>query len=436
MTFRQLLRYLFSDSAVYGMAFALGQLGALLLLPLFGLYLGPEALGALALSMAALTLLSGVLMFGMDSSAGRWYWQETAENERQTTLSSWLVFLLGTALPVLLLLLAVPALGGWLQLTTRDVAVLTFLQLPFRLLLLLAQNWLRFQRRPVAVLLLAGLNLAGTLLGVAVPLVWLKLGLTGVLAGQCVVAALSALGGLWLVRQDIRWAAFSRPRLLAMLRYAAPLMPAMLGGIFMALADRWYLAWRFDMATVGYYHYAATLALVIGFLVIAFQQAWGPLGLSLASHAEVKQLYSRVLLLVTAGMSLAAFLFVLVMPWVLPWIAAPAFHGIEPLLLPLAFAAVGQAVYYMTAIGCNVAGNNWPVAMALGAAGLVKAVSLPLLGAYYGLQGVAWSGLLSSVAMGAVLLFLSERVYPVGYPWRRSLLIFLGFLLFALMLTS
>ena len=86
---------------------------------------------------------------------------------------------------------------------------------------------------------------------------------------------------------------------------------------------------------------------------------------------------------------------------------------------PLAFAAVAYAGYGVVSIAAGRAwrtGGNWIVAGA--AAALNVALCFALIPAH-GMMGAAVATVFAYCALFAGMLLYAERVYPIGYQWRR-----------------
>ena len=109
----------------------------------------------------------------------------------------------------------------------------------------------------------------------------------------------------------------------------------------------------------------------------------------------------------------------LLSPWIVDWIAAPAFAESSRVVGPLAFSAVAFAAYIVVAIGVGRAKRtqfNWVVT---GAAAVVNIALNLLLIPPYGMMGAAVATVAAYSTMFVGMVWWSQRIYPVPYQWRR-----------------
>ncbi len=109
----------------------------------------------------------------------------------------------------------------------------------------------------------------------------------------------------------------------------------------------------------------------------------------------------------------------LLSPWIVDWLAAPAFSSSSRVVGPLAFAAVAFGGYIVVAIGVGRARRtqfNWVVT---GAAAAVNVALNLILIPPYGMMGAAVATIAAYVTMFVGMSWWSQRIYPVPYQWRR-----------------
>lgn len=415
------LRALGSDSAVYGLSAAIGQLLPMLVLtPLYGHLFSPGEFGMVALANSLLSLLALCLVFGLDNSAHRWFWMSTDPDDHRRTVGSWLQFFLAVSLLAALATWAcLDAIVARLSLSRELVAAIALL-LPLKVLPQVYFNWFRMQRRMAPVF---WLNTATAVLTVLLTLYALLVrhrGAAGVFEAQVAASLLLSLFALAGIRDMLSPRVFSPARLRAMLGYALPLLPAGLLFWLMNLADRWYLNARFDLAQVGVYQMAATLALLMGVPVTAFQQAWGPYAFSMSKREDAPAVYAGLMLRLITLFSAIALLATLFAPELLHLVAGSAYAPAAGWVLPLVFAQVFVVLYYVAAIGCNLAMKNQPILVALAAGAAVKVACTLLFAEWLGVQGVAWATFASCAAMAASLLAMAQRYYFVPYAFGAA----------------
>lgn len=415
------LRALGSDSAVYGLSAVIGQLLPMFVLtPLYGHLFAPDEFGTVALANSLLSLLALCLVLGLDNSAHRYFWNSTDPEDRQRTVGSWLQFFLVLSL-----------LGGAVLWACRDLVVERLslppamvvslaLLLPLKVLPQVWFNWYRMQRKLAPVFWLNTATAVLTVLFTLYALLVLQRGAAGVFEAQVAANLLLSLCALAGIAPLLSPRVFAAARLREMLAYAVPLFPAGLLFWLMNLADRWYLNHRFDLAQVGIYQMAATVALLVGVPVAAFQQAWGPYALSVSRREDAPRVYAGLMLRLMTVFSVFAALATLLAPEVLYLAAGQGYAPAAGWVLPLMFAQVFVVLYYVAAIGCNLAMKNQPILFALVAGALTKVALTLLLAEWLGVRGVAWATFASCLVMAVSLLLMAQRYYFVPYAYRAS----------------
>jgi O-antigen/teichoic acid export membrane protein len=213
---------------------------------------------------------------------------------------------------------------------------------------------------------------------------------------------------------------FSRSLLREMNRFGMPLVPSALALWAINFIDRIFIAQYKGQAEVGVYSVAVRISSAVLFLMIAFRLAWPAFAYSIEDDREAKRTYSYVLtylLFLCCWISIA--LGVLA-PWLVHLLArGPGFGRAADAVALLSFAATAYAGYTVVAIGIGRARQtqfNWIVS------GIAAAVNIALNVALippYGMIGAAIATLAAYLALFLGMVLNSQRVYPVGYQWRR-----------------
>ena len=425
---RHHLKLLASESAVYGISGALIQLAPLILTPVYGHWFSPSELGSAALVNSALALLGSFLVFALDNSAHRWYWETENIEDRKKTLNTWLWFFLisNTVAALLLLLFSVPLGKALFEGDAHFIRLISGV-LVFRIVGVVLTNWFRMQRRPWHVLWFNIINVALTLGTTLYLIIVMNRGVAGIFEAQVIVGAAMSAVGIYFLWEWIDCRAFDWNRLTPMLKYAVPLLPAALMAWLMGLADRWMLLAYLDIQSVGLFQMSSTVAALAGLFIAAFQQAWGPFALSIHNKSESKDVYAVVMLLVALCASEMAFVVSLFATNILKIVATEQYASASSMVVLLAFAQVTSALYYVAAIGCNIAKNNVPISVSLLVGAAVKVTSMLAFIPIWGAGGVALSTLLAGVAMVVYLFAAAQRLYEIPYSWVGGGSICLGF---------
>ncbi|HLG09573.1 MAG TPA: polysaccharide biosynthesis C-terminal domain-containing protein, partial [Gaiellaceae bacterium] len=149
--------------------------------------------------------------------------------------------------------------------------------------------------------------------------------------------------------------------------------------------------------------------------------AWPAFAYSIEDDREARRTYGYVLTYLVLVTTWVATALALLSPWIVDWIAAPAFESSSRVVGPLAFSTVAFAAYIVVAIGVGRAKRtqfNWVVT---GAAAVVNIALNLLLIPPYGMMGAAVATIAAYATMFAGMAWWAQRIYPVPYQWRRVL---------------
>jgi O-antigen/teichoic acid export membrane protein len=214
---------------------------------------------------------------------------------------------------------------------------------------------------------------------------------------------------------------FDRGLLRQMNRFGVPLMPTALFLWVTNFSDRFFLVKLTDTTEVGLYSVGVRIASAMVLLLTAFRLAWPAFAYSIEDDREARRTYAYVLTYLVLVTTWVATGLTLLSPWIVDWLAAPAFESASRVVGPLAFAAVAFGGYIVVAIGLGRARRtqfNWVVT---GAAATVNVVLNLILIPPYGMMGAAVATLAAYATMFLGMSWWGQRVYRVPYQWRRVL---------------
>lgn len=422
MVFRQIAR----DSAIYGGTDFASKLIAFLAFPLIAAALSPLAFGALELVLTATALLGMVANCGLNNALQRFYWDsETDSAQRPVLVSSGLA-----ALSVLLL--AAAALGGIALLLYRRWAgdwnlPIGWIGLLAGLVLMVAGQWVQYLLDVTRLLMapwrFVGIAMVSRVITAAtgvVAVVWLGLGLDGLLAGQAMVMLAAVPVALYAVRSTLTQQV-SRAAARKLMQFGHPFIYAGLAFWLFGSMDRWLLASLSDVGEVGIYSVAHRFASVILFVSMAFGQAWSALAIKIrADHpATYRSLYVDVLLALSCVMLMLGGLVALFSRELLALLMPLEYQDAALSLSVLALGLVLQATMQVTAVGISLKNKpqlfaklSW-LAVALNL--VLNLAMIPAMGAL----GAAVATSLSYLFLTGSYTYYTQRLHPLPLPWRK-----------------
>lgn len=422
------LRTLARDSAVYGGADLVSKAIAFVTFPLIAAALSPKAFGALELLMTAIGLLGIVANCGLSHGVQRFYWDpETPVERRPVIVSSGLAALTMLVLGVLVVgLLAVAASANWLpglNLPMTSIAPIAALVVMGGTLI--AQYLLDVTRLQMAPWKFFGVSLvtrvATAMAGVAA-VVWLQLGLDGLLAVQAAVALLALPLAALAVRRDLT-TAVDREAALKLLRFGYPFIYSSFAFWLFGSVDRWLLAALSSVEEVGIYSVAQRFASIVMMVSLAFGQAWAPLALKMRADEPQKYRgwYADVLLMLACGMLVLGGAVALFSDQLISFLMPAEYEAAARPLAVLCLGVVAQSTTQITGIGISLERKTSLFAHLSWLMAVVNVVLNLLLIPKFGATGAAWATALSYLFLTGSYMYCSQALHPLPIRWRRVL---------------
>jgi O-antigen/teichoic acid export membrane protein len=415
------LRRLGKHSAIYGLGGLVSRILAVLLLPLYTRYLSPSDYGKVETLIALTTVIGIVLRMGIHAAFFRFYFDSAEPEHRRLVLrtSFWFTMAMGTAGLVAGLLLSAPiadALFG--SSDDSELVMASFVGLWAGMNYEQLTSLFRVEERSVAFVSASLANILLTIGATLILVVALDQGPIGVIVGNF-TGTLLVYAALVGYRREQLGLQFDRSLLREMNRFGVPLIPTALFLWVTNFSDRLFLVRLADTTEVGLYSVGVRIASAMVLLLTAFRLAWPAFAYSIEDEREAKRTYAYVLTYLVVLTTWVAAGLALLSPWIVSWIAAPAFDESSRVVGPLAFAAVAFGAYIVVAIGVGRARRtqfNWVVT---GAAAAVNVALNLLLIPPYGMMGAAVATIAAYATMFAGMAWWAQRIYPVPYQWRR-----------------
>jgi len=418
------MRQLSIETIIYGTSSGIGSLVAVFLVPLYTRVFSPEEYGRVALLTSLVSLATTFIVLGMDGASARWYYDDADPMRRRQVISSW--FWCQTAVGALLTLVMVllaPRLAH-LVLGSAQYAVavvVATLTIPLSTFSKVIGNWLRYERLAWKTTVFFALNSLISVALVAVCLLWLRMGMTGLFAGQAAAGVLTGAIALALIGNCILPRYISRPMLGAMFAYAFPLIPAALAAWVTASADRFILKGFVPTSEIGVYAVGVSLASSIMLIISGFRMAWGPFAYSIMDKPEAGNVYRNVLSLYSLVGCFLATALSLYAPQLLYVLTTERYYGATSTVPYLAFGYLAIGAFEIVAIGANAAKKSRPVAATIFlAAGVNTGLNFVLI-PFLGKNGAAISTFAAYTAATICMYFASQHRYPIPYRTRDSL---------------
>lgn len=415
-----LISRLFGSVMTYALANVLNSAIPFFLLPILTRVLSPEQYGLVTIFtslMAVFSVFTGLNLHGAVSV--RYFDKETnhpsfvgacfAVLAASTTIVLFLVWVLSglltkwTGLPVVWLLAAVLASALQTVIYVRlvmwqvkgDAAFYGLFQICQTLVNLGLSLWL---------ILKVGMNWEGRVIGIVGALL-----LFGILA----FFNLQRSG-------FIDWR-LDRPYVQAALRFGVPLVPHSIGGMMMAMSDRFVVTALAGLGATGAYAVGAQVGMVVGLLADSFNKAYGPhlLRELQGREGKVDVALARQCLFVFAGFLGLALFFVVLVPLVYMFFVGEKYQAS---LLAAQWVGFGNAflgMYYVVSGFVFYSEKTWLLSRLTLICGLVNVLLTYLLVGLLSAVGAAVAYCIVQILFFCGALHLSQKVCPI--PWRDAL---------------
>ncbi len=437
LSLRGRLGFLLKDTALYGGAAAVSSVLALVTFPLLARHFSLVDYGVLDYFLVLASFMTISFVFGQDSAVARYFYADEDTDHRRQLISQSLVF----QLTVLVMLLPLLWVGSqWiaqLLIAAPDAAHLfriVLLQLPFLLLINFTQGLLKwtFARRQYLMMAI-GFALTHTVC-LVVAVLFLEVGVEGVLWVGLGTNMVFGLLGVFFIR---KWLVLPRDfrRVREILPFATPIGIVCVVGAFSPTLERTLIADLLAVEALGLYAVATRIAILIGLVVSAFQTAWGPFSLSLHKQADASQTFNLVLKLFTWVMCLMVLTLTLLAQPLIVLLASDRYADAAVVVFPLAMGLAIQAISWITEVGIGLSMRSYLNLYAYGAALVATVLGIVLLAPLFGLLGVGLGVMTGFLVRAIVASWLAQRVYPLAWSYRPTLVVMAATLSLGLLAT-
>ncbi|MEM9552909.1 MAG: oligosaccharide flippase family protein [Acidobacteriota bacterium] len=419
------LRRVASSSGLYALANLLQRGLSFILLPVYTRFLETPEYGVLELLNGLSAILFGLLLLGMPSALQKVFHRDcdTEEEQKRVLPTALLLDLPALALGSGLLFIFAEPVGAWLlgepgygpavQLTVAAVVASS--------LVAIVLSAFRAREQAVAY---AMLNFAQFGLGMAlnvVLVVWLRMGIYGVLWGNLVAAAATLPAGLWIARRDIELR-IDRRLVAPLLHFGLLVVPTAITGWVITMADRYVLRFFGSLEEVAIYSVGYKIGMILQMgLVWPFQLAWPAVAFSISRRAGHEATYARVLTYLVFGLALGVVGLSLMARAGLGAFAGPSYaeaHRVVP-WVALAYAFAG--IQFCLSPSVHIRGKTKYLALFSVGGTIVNLGLNLLLVPSYGMMGATWATTASYAVLMLATAILSLRIHPLPLETGRLL---------------
>ncbi len=284
-------------AAIYGLGGVLGRIVGFLMIPVYTRALRDVGYGVMSLLSVTTNLLSTVISVGIAQAMFRFYYEYEEERERHEVISTAIMSFTAIALSVLAVLSLFTQQFSELILKSSDYSLcflVSFATIWFSTLAQMGSDYLRIRERSTTYLVISLSRLTMSLSLNIYFVVFLKLGVMGVLLSTLITAGVfsAVLIVPLLIRTGLH---FSMEKFKKMVRFGAPLILSNIARTVINTSDRFFLNAFGGLAATGVYDLGYRFGtLVHTFVTVPFNQIWFPRRLATYKQADAERIFARV----------------------------------------------------------------------------------------------------------------------------------------------
>jgi O-antigen/teichoic acid export membrane protein len=411
--FKHALIYTLSNFAVAGVPF--------LLLPILTRLLDPAAYGVIAMFTMVVAFISIFVGINVHGAISVRYLDKSEFDIPTYVSSSLLILATSSVLMFIFISIAGEIISHLTSIPVKwiYIAVLVaFFQFVVQVLLSLWQASKNPLRYGVLRLSHAILDGAGSIaLIVVLTLSW-QGRITGLLLAWMSVAIVATY---FLIRE--RWLAKSIDiaYIKDALSYGVPLIPHSVGGLMLAMADRFMVNTILDVSSTGIYVVAVQLGLILGMLADSFNKAFAPWLMEKLANISPNSQRRIVRFTYTYFFTifLLAFLGGEIGQLLIPLLVGPEFQSAGDILIYILIGNAFMGMYYMVTNYIFFSRRTWLLSILTMIVGALTVVSSWFLINSYGLTGAAIGFMIGQAGLFLGAWVLSNLCVPM--PWFQAL---------------
>lgn len=431
------LKHTAKQTIIYSLGNISTKLIGLILLPLYTSYLSTEEYGIFAILEVSSQLLTVALGFRLSTAMLRFSSSEKSIDKKKSVIFMALLGTLGSV--ILLNILFQPFSKDFSQLffehtNFTNYFKILFLWSSFDIFNRLFFDFLRLKGKSVFYMIVTILKVTTILIFNIFFIVYLELGVQGIILSQLIGCILVFI---ILLPKVIRSLSFKLDFILfkEMFKYGFPLIFSGISMMLLTIGDRYILKIFLSYSEVGIYSLGYKIAGLINMLLVqSFQLGFLPLAFQMYDKPDSKRYFSKVLtyytyilVFVSLGLSLFSKEALLLLARDPAYIVA---YTVVP-LITLAF--IFKGMQFVFSLGLHYAKKTHYNAVIITLLVVVNFSINIILIPRIGIYGPAIAAVVSNLCMSLVFYHYSQKLYRIPFEIGKIIKIFIvGFILFGL----
>lgn len=405
------------DPTIYALGNVLRRLVGFVMLPIYTRYLTPADYGVVGLLTFAMAIMEPLFGARLSEAMPKYYFECGEEKGGKSVISTALVVTGSVSAVTAVIAFLLRAYSSQALFGTKAYALevgwfgVQVLSQPIEYY---GMTYLRILRRPWTFL---GVSLSKLVIQLSlniVLVVWLRLGVMGVVISSVVSSFLFAFGLCIYTLLQVG-VGFDAQLAKTMLAFSWPLWLTSISGLYIYQGGAYFLRVFGSLGEVGLYELATRVAAVLGFLVWnPFNQYWEAVRYKYHRNPEDRGIYAKVFHTMTVLLFAAALCLTLGAEPVIRLMAAPAFQGASVVVPILVVSSCLGALAGFVRFGLLVGDKTlWVTLIGYLTAGAVTILNVALI-PRLGMIGVALALVGARLVQFVVTFALSRRRFDMG----------------------
>ena len=419
-------------SLVYSLGSFLNKAVGFLMIPVYTRFLQPTEYGILEMVGITTELLAMVLTLRINRAMYRFYFEYDTEQEKREVIST-AVFAFGGI--GLLGLIVACACSGFLAQEILDSSnlshyfIISFTTLWFSTIVQMALTYLQIKKQSIKFIVFSLARLIIALTFNVYFIVYLKMGVLGMLYGN-LIAAISLTVFLVIPVMIQVGFRFSRTKLKHMLQFSIPMIPGAFANFIVLVSDRYMVKAFGSLADAGIYSLSYKFSTIPhNFLTVPFFQIWSVRRFELFKQDDSEVIMGKIityfmffLVFIGLGISVLAKEVIQLMADEKYWSA----HQYIPILI-LSYIVFGLFNHFVTPI--LISKKTHLISYIDVSNGIITILLNLVFIKYYGIYGAAFATLISYFLRILMVYYIGNKIQKIYFEGLRMLKLLLGALI-------
>lgn len=429
------MKDLIKNFVIYGLGTAIGKFISVFLLPIYTAYFSPEDYGNLELILTCTSILGAFGMLQIETSFQRFFYEYVSEEKKTLCTTALVATLFFSIIFVIVGSCLAPLITHWLKIEDFTwLLILSFVTvIPTNIVIILFVIF-RFSEKPKMFTIL---NLTNILLSISLTILFVlvfDLNIKGVIYATLLASGVVMLISLYLCRDCFsrKWDLKQAKQMLA---FGLPQFPARLGSLSNSYINRFFIVGKFSVYTLGLFSLGLRIASMMLMVQTAMQLAWLPYMYKLIktedNHKEI--LRNHVVRLIRAILLLCALVALFSKEIVLLLSNADYLEAYKV----VGVISLSYALYIfkdLVDIGVNIKKKTEYTSYIFFIATFLNILFIYMVPQSWGILGISIAMMASNLILFALTLWVSERLYRIGYSIPQLVVIIFATIAFTVLL--